>query len=93
MRINQWFTKLKPNVKLFADDTSLFTFVKDNNESANVAYCIVLSNIKQKTALKKSSLFLYYIKTSYKKASLPLHDEILYLLRFYILRNSHWVSF
>ena len=27
---------MKSNVKLFADDTSLFTIVKDKNESANV---------------------------------------------------------
>ena len=27
--------ELKSNVKLFADDTSLFTIVKDKNESAN----------------------------------------------------------
>ena len=27
---------LKSNVKLFADDTSLFTIVKDKNESANI---------------------------------------------------------
>ena len=28
--------KLKSNAKLFADDTFLFTIVKDENESANV---------------------------------------------------------
>ena len=27
--------ELKPNVELFADDTSLFVIVKDKNESAN----------------------------------------------------------
>ena len=27
---------MKSNVKLFADDTSLFTIVKDKNKSANV---------------------------------------------------------
>ena len=27
---------LKSNAKLFADDTSLFTIVKDNKESANI---------------------------------------------------------
>ena len=28
--------EMKSNVKLFADDTSLFTIVKDENESTNV---------------------------------------------------------
>ena len=34
--INDLLDKLKSNIKLFADDTSLFTIVKDKNESANV---------------------------------------------------------
>ena len=34
--INGLPNELKPNAKLFADDTSLFTIVKDENESANV---------------------------------------------------------
>ena len=34
--INDLPNELKSNVKLFADDTSLFTIVKDENESANV---------------------------------------------------------
>ena len=34
--INDLPNELKSNVKLFADDTSLFTAVKDNNESANI---------------------------------------------------------
>ena len=34
--INDLPDNLKSNAKLFADDTSLFTIVKDNNESANV---------------------------------------------------------
>ena len=34
--INDLPNKLKSNAKLFADDTSLFTIVKDENESANV---------------------------------------------------------
>ena len=34
--INDLPSKLKSNAKLFADDTSLFTIVKDENESANV---------------------------------------------------------
>ena len=34
--INDLPNKLKSNVKVFADDTSLFTIVKDENESANV---------------------------------------------------------
>ena len=34
--INDLLNKLKSNVKLFPDDTSLFTIVKDKNESANV---------------------------------------------------------
>ena len=34
--INDLSNELKPNVKLFADDTSLFTVVKDKNDSANV---------------------------------------------------------
>ena len=33
--INDLPNKLKSNVKYFADDTSLFTIVKDKNESAN----------------------------------------------------------
>ena len=33
--INDLPNKLKPNAKLFADDTSLFTIVKDENKSAN----------------------------------------------------------
>ena len=32
--INDLPNELKSNVKLFADDTSLFTIVKDKNESA-----------------------------------------------------------
>ena len=34
--INDLPNELKSNVKLFADDTSLFTIVKDKNESANI---------------------------------------------------------
>ena len=34
--INDFPNELKSNAKLFADDTSLFTIVKDENESANV---------------------------------------------------------
>ena len=34
--INDLPNKLKSNAKLFADDTSLFTIVKDENESANI---------------------------------------------------------
>ena len=34
--INDLPSELKSNAKLFADDTSLFTIVKDENESANV---------------------------------------------------------
>ena len=34
--INDLPNKLKSNLKLFADDTSLFTIVKDKNESANI---------------------------------------------------------
>ena len=34
--INDLPNGLKSNVKLFADDTSLFTIVKDKNESADV---------------------------------------------------------
>ena len=34
--INDLPNRLKSNVKLFADDTSLFTIVKDKNESANI---------------------------------------------------------
>ena len=34
--INDLPNKLKSNAKLFADDTSLFNIVKDENESANV---------------------------------------------------------
>ena len=34
--INDLPNELKSNVKLFADDTSLFTVVKDKNESANI---------------------------------------------------------
>ena len=33
--INDLPNELKPSVKLFADDTSLFTIVKDKNETAN----------------------------------------------------------
>ena len=33
--INNFPNELKSNVKLFANDTSLFTIVKDKNESAN----------------------------------------------------------
>ena len=33
--INDLPNKLKSNAKLFADDTSLFTIVKDENKSAN----------------------------------------------------------
>ena len=33
--INNLPNELKSNVKLFADDTSLFTIVKDKNETAN----------------------------------------------------------
>ena len=33
--INDLFMELKSNLKLFADDTSLFTIVTDKNESAN----------------------------------------------------------
>ena len=34
--INDLPNKLKSNAKLFADDTSLFTIVKDKSESANI---------------------------------------------------------
>ena len=34
--INDLRYELKSNVKLFADDASLFTIVKDKNESANI---------------------------------------------------------
>ena len=34
--INDLLNRLKSNVTLFADDTSLFTIVKDKNESANI---------------------------------------------------------
>ena len=34
--INDLPNKLKSNAKLFADDTSLFTIIKDKNKSANV---------------------------------------------------------
>ena len=34
--INDLPDGLKSNAKLFADDTSLFTIVKDKNESANI---------------------------------------------------------
>ena len=34
--INDLPNELKSNVKLFANDTSLFTVVKDKNESANI---------------------------------------------------------
>ena len=34
--INDLPNKLKSNVKLFANDTYLFTVVKDKNESANI---------------------------------------------------------
>ena len=34
--INDLPNDLKSNVKLFADDTSLFTIVKDKNESTNI---------------------------------------------------------
>ena len=34
--INDLPSELKSNVKLFADDTSLFTVVKDKNENANI---------------------------------------------------------
>ena len=34
--INDLLNKLRSNAKLFADDTSLFTIVKDENKSANV---------------------------------------------------------
>ena len=34
--INDLPNELKSNVKLFADDTSLFTIVKDINKSANI---------------------------------------------------------
>ena len=33
--INELANELKSSAKLFADDTSLFTIVKDKNESAN----------------------------------------------------------
>ena len=33
--IDDLFMELKSNLKLFADDTSLFTIVTDKNESAN----------------------------------------------------------
>ena len=36
IHINDLPNELKSNVKLFADDTSLFTVVKDKNESANI---------------------------------------------------------
>ena len=34
--INDLPNELKSNAKLFADDTSLFTIVKDKNENANI---------------------------------------------------------
>ena len=34
--INDLPNELKSNAKLFADDTSLYTIVKDKNESANI---------------------------------------------------------
>ena len=34
--INDLPNELKSNVKLYADDTSLFTIVRDKNESANI---------------------------------------------------------
>ena len=36
--INDLPNELKSNVKLFADDTSLFTVVKNKNESVNILY-------------------------------------------------------
>ena len=34
--INDLSSKMKSNAKLFADDTSLFTIVKDKNESGDI---------------------------------------------------------
>ena len=33
---NNLLNQLKPNVKLFADNSSIFVFVKNNNETANI---------------------------------------------------------
>ena len=46
MYINDLPNELKSNVKLFADDTSLFTIVKDKNESANVLVNDLIFNLK-----------------------------------------------
>ena len=45
--INDLPNELKSNVKLFADDISLFTIVKDENESANT-----LNNVDLKVKMK-----------------------------------------
>ena len=47
--INDLPNELKSNAKLFADDTSLFTIVKDKTESANIL-CNDLSEISKWTS-------------------------------------------
>ena len=49
---------LKTTAKLFANDTTLFTIVKDNNESANALNNAVIKKLRH--TLQRSSLFKIY---------------------------------
>ena len=66
--INDLPNKLKSNVKLFTDDTSLFTVVKDKNESANI-----LNN-----DLQSISTWVYNWKMLFNPDSSKPAQEVLY---------------
>ena len=64
--INDLPDELKSNAKLFADDTSLFSIVKDENESAN-ALSYDLSQIS-KWVFNWKMLFIQILANKLKKA-------------------------
>ena len=66
--INDLPSDLKCNVKLFADDTSLLTVVKDKNESANI-----LNN-----DLQSISIWAYNWKILFNTDSSKLVQEVLF---------------
>ena len=66
--INDLPNELKSNVKLFVDDTSVFTVVKDKNESANI-----LNNV-----LQSISTWAYNWKILFNPDSSKPAQEVLF---------------
>ena len=66
--INELFNNSKSNVKLFADYVSLFTVVKDKNESANVL----------KNYLQSFSIWAYKLKMIFNPDSSKPVQEVLF---------------